>query len=117
MHLFASTDPHFSTLVTALYERAKLITRKEVLHSIAELLGDVPAIFGESFCCVLGAPSAGLVLQRLRQIPVIERRKRLDSGRLQLIYQAAIEVETLRVCLTRALREDARPRNGKPVSV
>src|SRR5215813_1504885 len=117
VQLFTPTDLHVETLVTGLYERAELINREEVLHSIAELLGDVPAIVGERFRGVLGPPPTGLVLQRLRQIPVIERGKRLDAGSLQLVYQAAVEVETLRVGLTRAFRKDARPRNREPIRV
>ena len=40
-----------------------------------------------------------LVLQRLRQVPVVERGERLDAGREQLIDQSAVEVEALGVRL------------------
>src|SRR5262249_60813767 len=53
MQLFTPTYLHVETLVTALYERAEFINREEMLHSIAELPGDVPAIVGERFRGVL----------------------------------------------------------------
>src|SRR5262249_34206087 len=63
----------------------------------------------------LRLPAPVLVLQSLRQVPMIERGERFDAGRLQLVDQAAVEVETLPVGLTHAFRKDGRPRNGEPI--
>src|SRR5262245_15897441 len=48
---------------------------------------------------------------------MIQRGERLDAGGLQLVDQAAVEVEALRVGPTRAFREDARPGDGEPIRV
>jgi hypothetical protein len=113
----ASTDLHVQTLIAVLDERAELIDREEVLHSIAKLPGDVARVVGEGLRRVLRLPTAVLVLKRLRQIPVILRGERLDTGGLHLVDQAAVEVDPLRVGLTHAVRKDTRPRNGEPIRV
>src|SRR5262245_20943565 len=112
---FSTADLHVDPLVAALDERPKLVDREEVLYTIAELLRHVTCVIGEGLRRVLGLPTAVLVLQRLRQIPVIQRGERLDARRLQLVDQAAVEVEPIRVGLTRAFGENARPRNGETI--
>src|SRR5262249_4395498 len=98
-------------------ERAKLIDREEVLYAVAELFSDVTRVVGERLCSLLRLPATVLVLERLRQIPVIQRRKRLDAGRFQFVDQAAVEVDPLRIGLARPFRKNARPGDGKPVRV
>src|SRR5262249_52980687 len=99
----------------ALDERAEFIDREEVLHAIAELLRHIPSVVGERLPRLLGLPPSVLVLQGLRQVPMIQSGERLDARLLQLLYQAAVAVEALRVGLARALGKDARPRDRKPV--
>src|SRR5262249_26929868 len=115
MYGFAATDLDVEPLVAAFDERTKLIDGKEVPHAITELPGDVACVVGEGVRGVLRLPAAVLVLEDLRQIPMIERGERFDAGRLQFVDQAAVEVDTLRVGLTPAFREDARPRDGEPI--
>jgi hypothetical protein len=90
------------------HERAELVDREEVPHAVAELLGDVGSVVPECLGRVPVLPSA-LVLERLRQIPVVERGERRDARRDQLVHQPVVKVEAFRVRRARALREDARP--------
>ena len=60
---------------------------------------------------------AAQVLQRLRQVPVVERRAGLDPGGEQLVDQPRVEVEPLRVGLARAERLHARPRDREAVGL
>ena len=62
-------------------------------------------------------PAAVLVLQGLRQIPVIERGIGLDAGRQQLIDQTIVEIEPLRICRPGAFRKDARPGNREAIGL
>src|SRR5262249_26090431 len=70
---FPAADLHVEPLVAALDERSELINREEVLHAIAELLCARARVVGEGLGGVLRYPTAVLVLERLWQIPVIER--------------------------------------------
>jgi hypothetical protein len=46
--------------------------------------------------------TAVLILKRLRQVPVIQRGKRLDASSLQLIHLPIVKIEALRVRRARA---------------
>src|SRR5262245_3382009 len=104
-------------LIAAFDERGELVDREVVLDPVAELLGDVPGVVAERFRRLLRAPPAVLVLERLRQVPVVERRVRLDAGRQQLVDEAAVEVDALRVRRAGAVREDARPGDREAIGV
>src|SRR5262245_7836988 len=97
-------------------ECAKLVDREEMADAVAQLLGHVAGVVRERIDGVAVLPST-LVLQRLRQLPVIQRGERRDPGSDQLVDQAVVEVETLRVWLTGPGREDARPGDGEPIRV
>ena len=86
-----------------------------MFDAVAELLGHVAGVLGERVHGVLRLPAAVAVLQRLRQVPVIQRRERLDPGRQQLVDETVVEVEALLVRRARALGEDPRP--GDPEAV
>jgi hypothetical protein len=58
---------------------------------------------------------AARVLQRLRQVPVKQRRHRGDPARQQAIDQSVVEVEPGFVGRARSGRLDARPRQREPV--
>src|SRR5262245_21843624 len=83
VHRLAPTDHHVESLVSALDERPELVDREEARDAIAELLSDVPGVVGERLGGILRLPTAVLVLERLRQIPVIQRDEGLDAARLQ----------------------------------
>jgi len=57
---------------------------------------------------VAGLPPAA-ILQRLRQVPVIERRKRGDAVGDKVVEEPFVEVEALRIWRAGALREYPRP--------
>lgn len=69
--------------------------------------------FGEPVRRVPVRPAAGL-LQRLRQVEVVQRRPRLDAVGEQLVGQPVVEVQAPRVGRA-AVGTDARPRDGEPV--
>src|SRR6185437_3435814 len=56
-------------------------------------------------------------LERLRQVPMIERGIGLDAVCEELIDQAVVEVEALRVRCAVAVRKHARPGNRKTISL
>jgi hypothetical protein len=109
------SNRHFDAAVSHLDEGAELVDREEVPHAVAELLGHVAGVVGERLGRVARLPAAVLVLQGLRQVPVVERGERLDAGRLQLVHETVVEVQALRVRLTGPVREDARPANREAV--
>ena len=62
-----------------------------------------------------GQPPFILVLQRLRQVPVVQRDVRLDAGRGQLVQQVRVEADAVGVEGRAAARgEQARPRQREP---
>ena len=99
--------------VAELDERAELVDREDVLHAIGQPLGDVAGVVGERLRRVARFPAADAVLQRLRQVPVIERRERLDAVREQLVDEPVVEVEALRVRRSGALRETRAARRSR----
>ena len=60
---------------------------------------------------------AAVVLERLRQVPVVERDHRLDAGREQLVDEPVVEREPLGVGPALAGRLDPRPRDREAVAV
>src|SRR5262245_6653171 len=78
VHRLPPTDLHVESLISTFYERPELVDREEARDAIAELLGDVSGVVCERLGGVLRLPTAVLVLERLRQIPVIQRDEGLD---------------------------------------
>src|SRR5262249_62250828 len=97
------------------HERRAFVEREKVPRPVAELFGDVTGIVRECLGGVAPFPPAA-ILQRLRQVPVIERWERRDVVGDEVIEEAVVEVETLRIWRAGALREYPRPRNGEPVA-
>src|SRR4051794_30386107 len=60
-------------------------------------------------------PSAS-ILQCLRQVPVIEGHVRLDPRGVQLVDQATVEIETIRIWSSHSTREDAWPGDREPIA-
>ena len=61
-----AADGDVHALMAVVGERAKLVKREVVPHSVAELFRDIPGIVGEGLRRVLRLPAAILVLQDLR---------------------------------------------------
>ena len=97
-----------------IHEGEELVDREEALDPVAELPRHIAAIVRKRFGGVARLPSA-LVLQRLRQVPVVESRKRFDAGLEKRVDKAAVEVEALWIRLTDAVGKDSRPGDGETI--
>ena len=94
-----------------------LVGGHELRHAIAQLAGHVARVVCKRLGGVLVLP-ATLVLQFLRQVPVVQRAERLHARCQQGIHQLLIVVYALLVRLaTPAVRKDARPRHGKAAAL
>src|SRR5215469_1464335 len=111
MQRLATGHLHIKALVTALYERAEFVDGEIVLDPVAELFRDIAGVVGKSLRRILRPPAAVLLLKRLWQVPVIQRRERFDTRLEQFVDQTVVEVHALAVRLAGAVREDARPCN------
>src|SRR4029079_17764902 len=79
-----------------------------------ERVEDEPRVLGEAVADLARGPAA-LVLERLREVPVVEGRERLDPALAQALGQTPVEVEALLVRGPAAVRLDARPRDREAV--
>ena len=104
----------YTAAVAQPHAALRLIEGKIVPHPPLKVCGHRGGIPGEGFCRI-GIQPAALVLQGLRQIPVVERDIRLDPCRKQRIDQPVIPGKPCRIDGPRALREDARPGNRESV--
>ena len=98
-------------------ERTELVDREDVLDAIGQSLRDVSGIVAERLGRVARLPAAAVVLQHLRQIPVIERGERLDAVGEQFVDQTAVEVHALWIRRARPLRKDARPGDREAIGL
>src|ERR1700730_2042828 len=101
--------------VSKLDESPELIDRKKMLYSIGEMLGNVTRIITECLRGIARLPTAAVVLQRLRQIPVIESGEWLDVISEQFVDEAVVKVEAFGVRRAGTLRKHARPRNREAI--
>ncbi len=115
VHRLPAADLHVESLVATLHERGELVDGEVVFHAVAELSGDIASVVPERPGRLLRLPAAVPVLERLRQVPVVERGERLDASREQFINEAAVEVYPLRIRCAGTLREDAGPGDREPV--
>src|SRR3974390_3186640 len=75
-------------------------------------------------CCVVVKPTdniargpAAEIVERLRQIPMIETDPGLDAGQKQFVDEPVIECETQFIRRAASLRQRARPGDRKAISV
>ena len=101
-------------LIAQLHKRPQLVRRHVVLYLAAQLARHIPGIVGKPPRHIRILPSA-LVLQRLRKIPVVQRRIRLNPRRQQRIQHPVVEVQPLRIRIAPAIRKHTRPRQREPV--
>ena len=92
----------------------RLVERRPVTHPIAQPLVHRGRVVGEAQRGVARRPAAA-VLERLREIPVIERDPWLDRLPFELVEQALVEVEPGLVDRAAARRHQPRPREREPV--
>jgi hypothetical protein len=93
-----------------------LVHGRDVLDAVAEARRHDRCVFDERLDDRALGPPAG-VLERLGEIPVVERRVRLDPVREQLVDEPVVEVEAGLVDPARSLREHARPGDREAIGV
>ena len=98
-------------------EATALVQCEYVLDAISQMLGDIGRVIAEDLAGLRRAPAAKPVLERLRQVPMIERQPRLDAVLEELVDQAVVEVEPLRVRLAVAVRKQPRPGHREAIGL
>ena len=88
----------------------------EVPDPVAIAARNQGGVVGEPKSDIAILPSAEIV-QRLRQIPMIQAQPGLYAVAQHLVDQAIVEVEAQAVGLAAPLRQHARPGHGKPVDL
>ena len=94
----------------------RLVVGDPVGHAVAERAEDVPGVVREALDDVARRPTA-LVLERLRQVPVVERRERRDPALEQAVDERGVEVEPLPIRPAAPVGLDARPRDREAVAL
>ena len=94
----------------------RLVVGDPLRHGVPQLRRDERGVLGEAVRGVALAPAAA-VLQRLRQIPVVERRDGLDPALEQAFGQPPVEVEARRVGRPAARRLHPRPGDREAVAL
>ena len=92
----------------------RLVERRPVLHAVAETELRDRGVVGEAVRRVAVAPAA-VVLERLRQVPVVEGGVGRDAALEHAVDEAVVEVEAGVVDLAAAGRHDPRPGDGEAV--
>ena len=95
--------------VAEVHESPGLVDGEDRPDAVAQPLRHIGRIIAECLGRLAGAPAADPVLERLRQIPVIQRRIRLDALPEQFVDEAVVEVEALGVRRAAAFRKHPRP--------
>ena len=95
--------------VANLHKCEDLVERHPVRDAVAEAFRHQPRVARKIVGHVAAFPAAVAILQRLRQIPVVERRMRGDAFRQQRVNKAAVEVESLLIDGAAAIRNHTRP--------
>ena len=93
----------------------RLVHRDPVLDPVGQSLADQRGVLGEPVDGVAVQPAA-LVLESLRQVPVVEGHHRLDAAHEQPVDQTLVEVQALRVRRPRPVRLHPRPRDREAVA-
>ena len=96
-------------------ERLRLVEDDPVLDAVAQRADDVAGVVGKARGRVALGPAAG-ILERLRQVPVVQRRERADSRVQRRVGQPLVVVEPFRVRRAAPVRLDPRPGDREPVA-
>ena len=92
----------------------RFIDRDEILHPVPEAFRQHAGIFRKPFRHLFVQPAA-LPLQACRKVPVIDGHPGPDPLLQQAVDQPVVKVHTGFVHLSRPVRQDTRPGNGKTV--
>src|SRR5690606_34302501 len=113
--LGGSGSGHSKSPISSFSEGAKLVDGKEMMNPVAEFFCYITGVVGKRFCGIATLPST-FILQRLWQIPMVERSKRLNTGCHQFVGEPIVKIEAFRIRLTGSIGKDPWPGNGKAVS-
>ncbi len=94
----------------------RLVVRQPQRHPVTEGTGDEARVLPEPLGVVPRRPAAG-ILQRLRQVPVVQREDRRDAPREQRVDQPVVEGDPGGVGRSGAGGLDPWPRHREPVCV
>ena len=97
-------------------EHARLVEGREALHPVAIAARDHACVIREPLRAIAVGPAA-VVLQGLRQVPVIKAKPWLDASGNQRIDQPVVESKPGFVDGAASLRQHPRPRHRKAVGV
>jgi hypothetical protein len=86
------------------------------VQTITEMLADERGVVAEPAANIAVHPAA-LVLQRRRQVPMIERRIGLDAAFEHAVEQAVVEVDAGLVDGAGALGDQPRPGKGEAIGI
>ena len=100
--------------VSELEDDLRLVERDKVPHAAFEMRRHHPGKSGKALCRLAFQPAA-FFLQRLRQLPVVERHPRRNAVFQTAVHHAVIVLEPGFVPISVAVRVDARPACRKPV--
>src|SRR5262245_49313659 len=102
--------------VTRGRRRQRLVQGDPILDAIAERPPHQRGILTEGFRRGALAPAAAII-ERLRQIPMVERDERSDVLRQQRVDQLAVEVEPALIAGAAAGWNDARPGDREAIRI
>jgi len=91
-----------------------LVEDRPMLHAVAEPPSHHARVICER-CGRIAIEPAALLLQRLRQVPMVEAQPRRDAVRDEPIDQTFVKVEAALLYRAAARRQNARPRGRKPI--
>ena len=94
----------------------RLVVRDPLRHDVAELVRHRPRVLREALGRVARRPAAA-VLQRLREVPVIQRGHGLDAALEQPLDEPAVEAHALAVERPAAVGLHARPGDREAVAL
>ena len=92
----------------------RLVVGRNRRDAIAKAMAYDVGVVGEAQRGVASRPSAA-VLQRLRQVPVVQREVRRDAAREQPVDEPIVKVEPARIDRAGAARLHARPRDREAI--
>ncbi len=110
----AVTGRQRAVQIAAVGDNPRLVERHPLFHAAIELAEHDLRIFGKPVRDV-GVEPAAAIIERCRQVPVIEREQRLDVVLEQLVDEAVVEIQSCGVHLAGARGQDAAPRNAEAV--
>ena len=100
--------------VAVVGRHVRLVERHPGVDPITETLDHRRGVVGKGLGRRANRPSAG-ILERLREVPVVQRRQRRDSDGEKRVDEPVVEVEPGGVDRTAAAGYHARPGDREPV--